>query len=128
MIVIAKWTIVLFGVFFIGTGFLMLFSPEKARYILKKAGSTNFINYAEITIRLIPAVAMVYYSEFSKYPTAFKIFGCFMIATSVILYFVPRRLHHDFSLKCAEFLKPQYFQLVSPFSFLIGIALLYSVF
>ena len=128
MIMMAKWTVFLFGVFFIGTGFLMLFNPEKAREILKKAGSTNFINYAEITIRLIPAVAMVYYADLSKYPTAFKIFGWFMIATSVILYFVPRRLHHDFSLKCAEFLKPRYFQLVSPFSFLIGIALVYSVF
>jgi uncharacterized membrane protein YfcA len=124
----AKWIVVLFGLFFIGTGLLMLVRPKKAREILKKAGSTNFINYAEITIRLIPAMAMVYYSDFTKYPPAFKIFGWFMIATSVILYFVPRRLHHDFSVKCAAFLKPQYFQLVSPFSFFIGVALVYSVF
>jgi len=46
----AKWTIILFGLFFICVGFLMLIRPDKAREIVRKAGSTNFINYAEITI------------------------------------------------------------------------------
>lgn len=52
---IAKWTILFFGIFFICVGVIMLFAPKKARQILRKAGSTNFINYAEITIRMIPA-------------------------------------------------------------------------
>jgi len=56
----AKWTIILFGLFFICVGFLMLIRPEKAREILRKAGSTNFINYAEITIRIIPAMGLFY--------------------------------------------------------------------
>ncbi|WP_417985765.1 hypothetical protein [Flavobacterium sp. ZT3P35] len=59
MIIISKWIIILFGLFFISTGLIMLFVPYKARQILRKAGSTNFINYAEITIRIIPAAGLI---------------------------------------------------------------------
>lgn len=123
----AKWTTILFGVFIILVGFLMLFAPKKARAILRKAGSTNFINYAEITIRLIPAVAMILYADFSKLPLAFKIFGWVMVITSVILYIVPRKTHHRFSMKSAEMLKPVYFQFISPFAMLFGGLLIYNV-
>lgn len=127
MITIAKWIIVVFGIFFIGIGIIMLFAPKKAGKILSKAGSTNVINYAEITIRMIPAIALVVYSDFSRYPIIFKLFGWFMLATSLVLYFVPRQLHHKFSLKCADILKPIYFRLISPFAFLIGFLLIYCV-
>ncbi len=127
MIFTAKWVVVLFGFFFIFSAFLMLFAPEKAREILRKAGSTNFINYAEITIRMIPATALIICSEFSKYPGIFRIFGWFMLLTSIVLYFVPRQIHHNFSLKSAEILKPLYFQLIAPFACLFGCALIYSV-
>ncbi len=120
IVIMSKWVVLLFGSFIIFVGFLMLFTPKKARATLKKAGSTNFINYAEITIRLVPAVALILYSDFSKIPLAFKAFGWFMLITSFILYFVPRRTHHSFSLKSADMIKPIYFQLISPFAFLIG--------
>ena len=128
MIAIAKWTVILFGVFIIFAGFLMLFAPAKARETLRKAGSTNFINYAEITIRMIPAIGLVLYSDYSKYPDIFKIFGWFMLGTSLVLYFVPRKLHHSYSLKSADILKPLYFRLLSPFAFIFGSAIIYSVF
>lgn len=125
--IFAKWTIILFGIFFICVGFLMLLKPQKANYILRKAGSTNFINYAEITIRLIPAIGLILSANNSKYPNIFKIFGWFMLLTSLVLYFVPRQLHHNFSVKAADILTPYYFRLISPFSFLIGTLLIYCV-
>ena len=125
MIIIAKWTVIIFGIFLILVGFLMLFLPKKAREILRKAGSTKVINYTEITIRMIPAAALVLYADFSKFPEFFKILGWFMIATSFVLYFIPRRMHHNYSLKSAEILKPLYFQLISPFSMVFGSALIY---
>lgn len=127
IIIIAKWTVIVFGIFLIYSGFIMLFAPEKARRIVRKAGSTNFINYAEITIRMIPAAGLILAADFSKYPEFFKVLGWFMLATSLVLYFVPRRLHHSYSLKSAEILKPLYFQLISPFAFLFGAALIYAV-
>lgn len=123
----AKWTIIVFGLFFILVGLIMLLKPQKAREILRKAGSTNFINYAEITMRMIPATALILCADISKYPEVFKIFGWFMLLTSFVLYFVPRQLHHKFSMKAANILKPFYFQLISPFAFIIGILIIYSV-
>lgn len=105
----------------------MLLKPQKAREILRKAGSTNFINYTEITVRMIPAAALILSADISKYPEGFKIFGLFMLLTSLVLYFVPRQIHHNFSNKAADILKPFYFQLISPFAFIIGILIIYSV-
>lgn len=125
MITIAKWTVIFFGIFLIYAGFLMLFAPKKARQVLRKAGSTNFINYTEITIRMIPATALILYPEYSKYPEFINILGWFMLITSFVLYFVPGRMHHQYALKAADIIKPLYFQLISPFSILFGATLIY---
>ena len=126
MTIIAKWTVIMFGIFLILVGFLMLFAPQKAREILKKAGSTNVINYTEITIRMIPAAALVLYADFSKFPAFFNLLGWFMLATSLVLYFVPRSMHHRYSLRSAEILTPFYVRLISPFSMLFGSILIYA--
>ncbi|MFH6959512.1 hypothetical protein ACHRV1_19115 [Flavobacterium aquidurense] len=127
MILIAKYTIILFGLFFIFIGFLMLFNPTKARETLRKAGSTNLINYGEITIRMIPATALIIYTDLSKFSEVFKVLGWFMLITSLVLYFVPRHLHHNFSNKAADLLKPLYFQFIAPLSFIIGAIIIFSI-
>jgi uncharacterized membrane protein YfcA len=124
---IGKWIVIAFGIFIISCGIIMLFAPSKAREILRKAGSTNFINYAEITLRMIPAIGLILSSDVSKFPLLFKLFGWFMLITSLILYFVPRQFHHNYSLKCADILTPFYFRLISPLSFLFGAILIYFV-
>jgi uncharacterized membrane protein YfcA len=124
---ITKWIVILFGLYIIFIGFLMLIYPKIARGILRKAGSTNLINYAEITIRLIPAISLILSSESSKFPDAFKIFGWIMLITSLILYFIPRKIHHKFAMKSADTLKPIYFRLISPFAILFGALIIYNV-
>lgn len=128
MVTVAKYTVILFGLFIICVGLLMLFDPKKARETLRKMASTNLINYTEITLRLIPAIGLIIYSDFSKYPVAFKVYGWLMLGTSIVLYFIPRKWHHAYSLKSAEILKPLYFQLLSPIAFLLGATLIYCVF
>ena len=128
IVFLAKWVVIFFGIFIIIIAFVMLFKPTKARNTLRKAGSTNFINYAEITLRLIPAIALIIYAELSKFPLAFNVFGWIMLITSLILYLVPRRIHHKFSMKSADILKPFYFQLISPFAFIFGGLILYNLF
>lgn len=126
IIEIAKWVVILFGMIIIFIGFVMVINPKKARVTLRQAGSTNFINYAEITIRLIPAISLILYADSSKFPEAFKFFGWIMLITSLILYAVPRKIHHKFSMKSADLLKPFYFQLISPFAFLFGGLIIYN--
>ena len=125
--IFAKWTVIAFGIFIILVGFLMLFRPKKVIQILRKMASTNLINYTEITLRLIPASAMIIYADFAKYPNVFKFYGWIMLITTLVLFFIPRTIHHNFSLKIADNFKPFYFQLISPFSFLIGTFLIYAV-
>ncbi|MBX2871126.1 MAG: hypothetical protein KTR30_03475 [Saprospiraceae bacterium] len=122
-----KYLVILFGLFLIGVGILMLWRPAKARAYLKQAGSTNLINYAEITIRMIPAAGLVLSAELSQFPEIFKLLGWFMIATSIVLYFVPRRIHHAYALWCADMLTPGYIRLLAPASFLFGGAVLYAI-
>lgn len=127
MITTAKWIIISFGIFLVYAGLIMLFTPKKAGQILRKAGSTNFINYVEITIRMIPAIALIVFADFSKQPSAFRILGWFMLITSLVLYFVPRSIHHNYSLRWADRIKPLYFQFISPLAFLFGAAIIYCV-
>ena len=123
---LSKYLVILFGVFLIVMGVLMLVNPAKAREILRKAGSTNLINYSEITIRMIPAAALILYSDFSKFPEILKYLGWFMLVTSFVLYFIPRQLHHEFALKSANILTPTLIRITSPFSMLFGTGIIYT--
>ena len=125
--VFGKYIVLLFGVFFIVAGLIMLFKPSIARATLRKAGSTNLINYTEITLRIIPAIGLILAAPVSKYPNFLLVFGWFMLGTSLVLYFVPRRLHHHFSTKAADVLQPIYFQFISTFSILIGLFLIVGI-
>ncbi|MEQ8907209.1 hypothetical protein [Ekhidna sp.] len=126
-LLLAKWIIVAFGLFIVFVGLLMLLAPERAIAALKKAASTSLINYSEITLRLIPAVSLVLYAGFSRYPVVFNYFGYFMIITSAVLYLIPRRLHHQYALWNASLLTPMKVRLISPFSFLLGGYFIYAV-
>jgi len=127
IVIFAQWIVIAFGIFIILVGFLMLFKPKKINPILRKMASTNLINYTEITLRLIPASAMIICADFAKYPNIYKFYGWIMLITTLVLFFIPRTIHHNFSLKIADNFKPFYFQLISPFSFLIGIFLIYGL-
>ncbi|MDT8348081.1 MAG: hypothetical protein RQ756_09780 [Flavobacteriaceae bacterium] len=123
----AKWIVTFFGLLIIVAGFIMLFKPQKARTILRTFASTNFINYTEITLRLIVGIAFVIYADFGKSSELFKIFGWFMSITALILYAVPRKLHHSFSMKSADIIKAFYFRLISPFAFVLGGWIIYNL-
>ncbi len=124
---IAKWVVIIFGIFIIFVGFVMLIKPEIARNTVRKAGSTNLINYGEITIRLIPAIALILSSSLSRFPRFFEIFGWTMLITSLLLNLVPRKTHHSFSMKSADILKPIYFRMISPFAFVLGLFIIFNM-
>ncbi|MFT7187196.1 MAG: hypothetical protein ACI9AV_000447 [Sediminicola sp.] len=126
MALLAKWILIFFGIFLIGTAVLMLLLPSKAREILRKAGSTPFINYMEISVRMIPSAALILYADYSRFTMVFLLLGWFMLGTSVILYFIPRKMNHQYALKSADILNPLYIRCISPLSFLFGIFIIYG--
>ena len=125
--IIAKGLVGIFGIYLIFAGMIMLIKPKKARALLRKAGSTNIINYTELGLRMIPAVGLILSAEYSKFELFFKLLGWFMFITSIIIMIIPRQMHHQYSIKSSEILKPRYFQLISPFSFLFGAILIYAI-
>lgn len=125
--VVAKYIVIAFAVFIISVGFLMLLTPQKAREILKKAGSTPLINYGELILRMIPAVGLILYATFSKFPQIFSLLGWFMLGTSVLLMLLPRKYHHAYALKSADLLTPARIRAIAPLSFIFGGFLLYAI-
>ncbi len=128
MQILAKTIIISFGLLFIFSGFVMLIKPSLFRRWIALAGSTNTINYTEITLRMLPAAAMIYLAATSKYPIGFQVIGGFMIATSLVLYCIPRQKHHELSQNFAKTLKPLYLRLIAPLAFILGILLIDAVF
>jgi len=124
---ISIWIVALFGIYMCCTSFIILLKPRKAQAILRKFASTNFINYLEITIRMIVGIALIQCTATCKSPEVFSVFGWFLCITALILYAVPRKWHHSFSLKSAELIKPIYFRMISPFAFLFGYFILFNL-
>ncbi|VXB75778.1 conserved membrane hypothetical protein [Flavobacterium sp. 9AF] len=124
MIVIAKYTVLLFGLFLIYASFFFFFKPFKAKEIIAKAGSTYFINYLELVTRLIIGLAFIISSEKSNFQIQFNIVGYFLVISALILMIVPIKKHNQFSRKAADKLKPIYLKISAPISLFLGILLL----
>ncbi|MBW7469105.1 hypothetical protein K0O23_18675 [Pontibacter aydingkolensis] len=105
----------------------MLIIPAFVRSTLRKAGSTALINYGELSLRMIPAIAFILYAEHSIHPPSFKIIGWYIVLTSIVLMIIPRKFHHRLSNRFADFLTPRMFTLISPFAVMIGGFLLYII-
>jgi hypothetical protein len=50
-----------------------------------------------------------------------------MITTSLMLYFVPRRLHHGNAVSWADRLRPAHVRWISPFALAFGGTVIFSV-
>jgi len=127
MTTVAQILVVLSGIWLMAVGILMLVKPQSAIRYIGKAASTNFINYTELTLRGIGGIALVLFAELSKFPELLNIFGMVLIITTVILFFVPRKWHSQYATWCSNNLTAPLVRIVSPFSFTLGIFLIYAV-
>lgn len=126
MTTLAQWLVILFGVWLIAVSTVMLASPQTAARYLSKAASTNFLNYLELTLRGIWGLALVQYAELSGFPEVFRIFGWFMVVTTAVLFFIPRKWHARYTVWLVKLIAP-YMRIASPFSLAFGIFLIYAV-
>lgn len=114
-----------FGLFLIWSSYMLFFNPEKVKKIIAMAGSTTFINYFELTIRLIVGIAFIFVS--TKFDQVYSMIGYFLIISALILMIIPKKLHNGFSTKAAEKLKPIYLKIAAPFSLFGGLLLIYGI-
>ena len=118
--------LMIFGLFLIWSGFMMFLKPLKVKGIIAQAGSTFFINYVELSIRLIIGLAFVLFK--SKHEFFFTIIGYFLIVSAIILMLVPIKKHNKFSVFASEKLKPIYLRFCAPMAVLFGVLLIYSLY
>lgn len=123
---IAEMIVILFGLWLIAVGVLMLARPRVALHALSKAASTNLINYGEITLRLIVGLALVEAAPVSESPGVFRIFGWFIVASSAALYLVPRTLHARYPLWWSKKLTPMMLRCLAPLSLAGGAFFTYA--
>ena len=124
---VAQWLVILSGIWLIAVSIFMFASPQTARRCLSKAASTNFINYSEITLCGIWGIALVLYAELSKFPEFFRIFGIFVVVTTAVLFFIPRKWHARYAVWWSNKFTAPYMRIASPFSLAFGIFLIYAV-
>lgn len=104
---------------------MMYFKPENVRAIIAKAGSTYFVNYFELCIRLIVGISFV--NVKSNYETYYCVFGYFLIVSALVLMVVPIGIHNRFSVKAAQFLNPMYLKIAAPIALMAGVFIIYTL-
>ena len=124
---LAQGLVVLCGLWLIAVGLLMGARPRTALRYLGKMASTNTINYTEITLRLIGGLALWQAAPISRFPEVFKLFGLFVVVSSLVLYFIPRRWHATYAVWWAERLPPPVVRGMAVFSLAFGGLLIYAV-
>ncbi len=126
MTTVALWLVILSGVWLIAVGMLALASPKTALRYLAKMASTHFINYLEITLRMLWGLALLAYAESSKFPTIFWVFGLLLVVTSAVLYFIPRSWHAAYAVWWSKKLSPLTVRIAAAFSLAFGLFLIYA--
>lgn len=123
----AQWLVMLSGIWLIAVSMLMVASPQTALRHLSKMASRNFINYLEITLRMIWGLALVEYAKFSRFPEVLRSFGLLLVITSAVLFLIPRKWHARYAVWWSNKLPPPFVRIASSFSFALGVFLIWAV-
>lgn len=124
---LASGVIIASGVWLILVSALMLARPAIALQYLAKMASTNLINYSELSLRLIWGIAMIAYSDSSRFPEFFRIAGWVLAGTAIVLMLVPRQWHAAYAVYWSKKLTAPLVRLFAPISLLFGIFLIWAV-
>jgi hypothetical protein len=94
---IARFSVILAGVWLIALAIVAIAKPELAKRFLNGFASSASTHFLEVTLRIIVGVAFIACAPEMKFSLLFTIFGWMLIATSVVLMFIPWRLHRRFA-------------------------------
>lgn len=118
--------VVLAGIWLIGLAAAAIAKPDRVKHFFDKFASSAFNHLLEMFVRIIVGTAFVIYSPQMKFPRGFAVFGWLLILSSVVLSFVPWKVHRRFADRSLPLLTKLMvlFALVSLFG---GIIILFSL-
>ena len=94
---LAAVIVVLAGVWLVGLAAVALARPGLAKHFLGRFASSAFTHFLEVFLRITVGLALVVYSPQMRFSVLFNLFGWVIILTSVVLLFVPWKLHRRFA-------------------------------
>lgn len=124
---LASVLVLLVAVYFIGLAIFTFARPELAKRFLESFASTQKLHFIEMIVRVVVGTALVYYAPQMKFSGIFTILGWIVIATTVILFFVPWKLHRRFA-EWSVRLATERIMLLGLGSFIIGVFMFFSFF
>ena len=119
--------VLLAAIWLIGLAAVSLVKPERAKDFLRRFADSASTHFLEVFVRLIVGVAFVVYSSHMKFSVVVTGFGWMLILTTVVLFFVPWKLHRRFAERSLPLVTGR-MVLFGIVSFLGGFAILFSFF
>lgn len=118
---------ILIALWLVFAGAVMAVRPGLALWVVSKAGSTVFLQWAEHSLRFLAGVVLVLVSFNSKAPLTLLIIGGFIAASSVLILILPREWHHAYARTCAKYIPEWAVRALSPVSVIAALALIWAV-
>lgn len=123
----AAWLVLLAAAgWLVWIGGMMALRPLAALDLLRRTATSWQANAAEQVPRLIAGAAMVVRAEVSRFPMFFDLAGWFIVASSVVLLFIPLRWHNGYAVFWADRIPLAGVRAVAPLSILAGAALVWA--
>lgn len=123
--ILAAVTVLLAGLWLVGLAVVTFVKPEAVKAFFSRFASSAFTHFLEMLARLVVGIAFVIYAPQMKFAIVFAAFGWLLIVTTVVLMFVPWKLHKKF----ADRSLPMMYQWLTVFgviSFLGGAFIVFS--
>lgn len=114
------------GLWLVAGAFLMAFQPRRFLHLLSLTASNWRVNSSEQGLRLMAGIALIIRADASKVPTLFIVSGEFIVASSVILLFVPLRWHAGYAIWWSHRLSLTSVRAIAPVSAALGALAIYA--
>jgi hypothetical protein len=115
-----------FCLFLIGLALVIAATPPLAERFLRSFASSAPAHYTEQGLRLLVGVSIVNFASSMAYPEMFKVFGWFIVVTTVGLLLIPWQWHHKYGTWVMP-LMIRHMRLFALGAFALGSFILYGV-
>lgn len=119
--------VLMVGIYFVCLASVAFASPGVARRFLEGFAGTRLVHFLEMFIRIVVGTAFVLHAPQMKFSGVFSVFGWVLIVTTLILSFVPWKLHRRFA-EWSVPLATKRMMLVGLGSYIAGLFILFSFF
>ncbi|HEY3779946.1 MAG TPA: hypothetical protein VGL56_02605 [Fimbriimonadaceae bacterium] len=119
------------GLWLVAVSFLMARKPQYSLQIFERmttslAGSNWRLQLTEQGLRILAGVALIVRSPLSKLPLGFKVAGCCLVISSLVILLLPIQSHASYGRWCSRWLSPLLVRVLSPVPAIVGAGIVWA--